>query len=161
VNRRFWSVFLLISAFGCRGLSRTTFQPVETASRAIEADLDRKPEPKAELTHYSELLNACAGALDGARERVRTPREQAVLGEYEAALKALTDIGLIWEERRRRGTELLPLREEAVGRLVREYDLPVNTNEPPSIYATEAVAAARDAARAHLRAARMALGLEL
>lgn len=80
-----------------------------------------------------------------------------MLAEYEAALKNLTDLQLVWEEKDARG-EMLPIREEIPARIAREYELGVNTNEPPSIYADEAMAAAWKAARGHLTNATRRLG---
>lgn len=80
-----------------------------------------------------------------------------MLAEYEAALKNLTDLQLVWEAKDARG-EMLPIREELPARIAREYELGVNTNEPPSIYADEAMGTIWQRARKHLRAARQALG---
>jgi len=91
------------------------------------------------------------------RARVTGAREQAVLKEYDAALKGLTDIQLVWEAKETRGSDMLPIREELPARIAREYDLGVNTNEPPSIYADEALQAIWKAARGHLRAASQSL----
>jgi hypothetical protein len=54
---------------------------------------------------------------------------------------------------------MLPIREELPARIAREYELGINTNEPPSIYADEALQAIWKAARGHLRAASQSLGL--
>ena len=55
--------------------------------------------------------------------RVTNTRERAVLAEYEAALKGLTDIQLVWEEKDARGSDMLPISEELPARIAREYDL--------------------------------------
>ena len=93
------------------------------------------------LPQYRELLSAYTAELAGLRTRATNTRERAVLAEYEAALKGLTDIQLVWEEKDTRGSDMLPISEELPARIAREYDLGVNTNEPPSIYADEALAA--------------------
>jgi hypothetical protein len=142
-------VFLLISATACHSLDRSAFAGVEHASNAIQAAIDGK----ATLSAYRELLVTYAAELLRARERVTTQRDRAVWSEYEAALKGLTDVRLIWEEKEARGSELLPIRDEVPGRIAREYDLGINTNEPPSIYAGEAMETIWKAARAHLLAA--------
>ena len=80
-----------------------------------------------------------------------------MLAEYEAALKNLTDLQLVWEEKDARG-EMLPIREEVPARIAREYELGVNTNEPPSIYADEAMSTIWKAARGHLTNATKLLG---
>ncbi len=113
------------------------------------------------LPQYRELLSTYTAELSGVRGRARNTRERAVLAEYEAALRGLTDIQLVWEEKDARGSDMLPIREELPARIAREYDLGVNTNEPPSIYADEALHAIWAAARGHLRAARLALGFGL
>jgi hypothetical protein len=77
-------------------------------------------------------------------------RERSVLAEYDAALKGLTDIQLVWEDKDARGSVMLPIREQLPARIAREYDLAINTNEPASIYADEALSAIWVAAKAHL-----------
>jgi hypothetical protein len=108
---------------------------------------------KTALLRYQELLAAYAAELSGVRTRVTNTHERAVLAEYEAALKSLTDLQLVWEEKDARGSDMLPIREELVARIAREYDLGVNTNEPPSIYTNEAMAAIWNLARGHLTSA--------
>jgi hypothetical protein len=119
---------------------------VERASKAIQAALDGK----ATLVQYRELLSSYSTELTGIRARVATPRDEAVLKEYDAALKGLTDLELVWEAKETRGSDMLPIREALAARIAREYDLGINTNEPPSIYADEALQAIRQAARTHL-----------
>jgi hypothetical protein len=102
------------------------------------------------LPQYRELLAAYATEVSGVGTRATNSHERAVLAEYEAALKGLTDLRLVWEAKDARGSDMLPIREELVARIAREYDLGVNTNEPPSIYADEAMAAIWSAARGHL-----------
>jgi hypothetical protein len=146
VKRHLLCVFLLIWVIACTGLDRRTFLRVERASKAIQAALDGKTT----LPQYRQLLSTYSTELSGIRARVTTSRDQAVLAEYDAALKGLTDIQLVWEEKETRGSDMLPIREELPARVAREYDLGVNTNEPPSIYADEALQAIRQAARKHL-----------
>ena len=73
-------------------------------------------------------------------------------------MKALTDLELVWEEQDKRDVEMLPIREALPARLAREYDLPVNTNEPPSIYTEEARRTIWETARRHLGAASLGVG---
>jgi hypothetical protein len=153
VNRCILCLFVLISLVGCRTVDRRAFRDVERASRAVQAAIDGK----AGLARYRELLNAYETALSTVRPRMTRSGDRAVLAEYEAALKNLTDLRLVWEEKDARG-EMLPLREKVPARIAREYELGVNTNEPPSIYADEAMAAIWKAALKHLRAASQALG---
>jgi hypothetical protein len=119
---------------------------VERASKVIQTSLDGK----ATLAQYREQLSTYSTELTGIRARVADARDQAVLKEYDAALKGLTDLQLVWEAKETRGSDMLPIREEFPARIAREYDLGINTNEPPSIYADEALQATRQAARKHL-----------
>jgi hypothetical protein len=149
VKRYLLWAFLLIWVTACTGLDRRTFLGVERASKAIQAALDGKTA----LPQYRELLSTYSTELSGIRARVSNRREQAVLAEYDAALRGLTDIQLVWENKETRGSDMLPIREELPARIAREYDLGVNTNEPPSIYADEALQAIWQAARRHLATA--------
>ena len=154
MKRHLLCVFLLIWAIACTGVERRTFQGVERASGAIQAALDGRPT----LPQYRELLRAYSTELSGARAGGTTSRGRATLAEYDAALKGLTDIELVWEAKDARGSDMLPIREELPARIAREYDLGINTNEPPSIYANEALTAISAAVRGHLQAARRTLG---
>jgi hypothetical protein len=145
VNRCIVCLFVLISLVACRTVDRRAFRDVERASSAVQTAIDGK----AGLPRYRELLNEYAAALSTVRPRVTHPADRAVLAEYEAALKNLTDLKLVWEEKDARG-EMLPIREEVPARIAREYELGVNTNEPPSIYADEAMGTISQAARQHL-----------
>jgi len=146
VKRYLLCVFLLIWASACTGRDRRTFLGVEQASKTIQAALDSKPT----LPQFRELLSVYSTGLNGIHARVASPRDQPVLKEYDAALKELTDMQLVWEAKEARGSDMLPIREELPARIAREYQLGINTNEPPSIYADEAMQAARQAARQHL-----------
>jgi hypothetical protein len=153
VNRCILCLFVLISVSACRMVDRRAFQDVERASKAVQTAIDGQ----AGLPRYRELLSAYAAALLTVGSRVTRSQDRAVLAEYEAALKNLTDLQLVWAEKDARG-EMLPIREEVPARIARDYELGVNTNEPPSIYADEAMGAIRQAALKHLRAASQALG---
>jgi hypothetical protein len=154
VNRRLLCAFLLISTSACASSDHRTFQGVERASRAIQSAIDGK----AALPRYRELLRTFAEELSVAGPRVTTSRGRAALAEYQAALKSLNDLELVWEEKDTRTREMLPIREEPAGRIAREYALPVNTNEPPSIYVDEAMTAIWQATLKHLRTASLAQG---
>lgn len=145
MNRCILCLFVLISTSACRTVDRRAFQDVERASRAVQTAIDGK----AGLARYRELLGAYAAALSTTSSRVTRAEDRAVLVEYEMAFKNLTDLRLVWEEKDVRG-EMLPIREEVPARIAREYELGVNTNEPPSIYADEAMGAIWKAARGHL-----------
>jgi hypothetical protein len=154
VNRRLLCAFLLISTSACGLSDRRTFQGVERASQAIQSAVDGK----AALLRYRELLRTYAAELSVTAPRVTSSRGRAALADYQAALKNLNDLELVWEDKDTQKREMLPIREDPAGRIAREYDLPVNTNEPPSIYVDEAMAAIWAAALKHLRAASLALG---
>lgn len=145
MNRGILCLFVLISLVGCRTVDRRAFRDVERASTALQMAI----AGKAGLPRYRELLDAYEAALSTVRPRVTRAADRAVLAEYEAAFKNLTDLRLVWEEKDARG-EMLPIGEELPARIAREYELGVNTNEPPSIYADEAMAAAWKAATQHL-----------
>ena len=118
MNRHLLCVFLLISASACRTVDRRAFDGIEHASRAIQAAMDGKTTL---LPQYRELLSTYTAELSGVRGRARNTRERAVLAEYEAALRGLTDIQLVWEEKDARGSDMLPIREELPARIAREY----------------------------------------
>jgi len=157
VKRLFLCVFLLIWAGACQRLDRRAFDGVEKASRALQTAVDSQTS----LPTYRQLLSTYVTELAAVRGRVSNAPERAVLAEYEAALKGLSDLQLVWEDKEARGSEMLPIRDELPARIAREYELGVNTNEPPSIYATEALHRVWETARVHLRAAHTALGFEL
>ena len=154
MNRRLLCVFLLSSICACGTADRRMFESVERASKAIQVAVDGK----APLPRYRELLDTYAAELSDVGPRVRDSRGRTALAEHQTALKSLTDLELVWEEKDTRGREMLPIREELAARVAREYDLPVNTNEPPSIYVDEAMTAIWHSAQKHLRAASLALG---
>jgi hypothetical protein len=155
VKRLFLCVFLLIWAGACQRLDRRTFNGLEKASRALQTAVDGQTS----LPTYRQLLSTYASELAAVRGRVTNGPERAVLAEYEAALKGLNDLQLVWEDKEVRGSEMLPVRDELPARIAREYELGVNTNEPPSIYATEASHRIWEVARSHLEKAGRALGL--
>jgi hypothetical protein len=130
------------------------FDAVERASKAIQTAM----AGKAARLQYRQLWGAYMLELSIVEPRVTSARGRQALAEYEAALKGLTDLDEVWEAKDTSGSELLPIRDELAGRVAHEYALPVNTNEPPSIYADEAMQASWQAAQKHLRAASLALG---
>jgi hypothetical protein len=135
VKRAFFWVFLFGLAGACQGLDRQHFERLETAGHEIQAAIDGK----AALPRYRELLDRFSAELTTTKGRVQTSRERKVLSQYEMAYRGLTDIRLVWEAKEARGSDMLPIREDLPARVAREYDLGINTNEPPSIYAGEAL----------------------
>src|SRR4029078_11853474 len=95
VKRTFLCVFLLIWATACTGPGTRTFLGVERASKAMQAAPDGKPT----LPQFRELLSVYSMELTGIRARVANAREQAVLKEYDAALKGLNDMQLACEDK--------------------------------------------------------------
>jgi hypothetical protein len=146
VKRHLMCVSLLIWAVACSGVDRRSFQGVERASQAIQTAIDGK----ATLPQYRQLYATFSSELSTVKAHASNARERAVVAEYEAAMKALTDLQLVWEDKDARGSDMLPIREELPARIAREYNLGVNTNEPPSIYAGEALQAIWQRARGHL-----------
>ena len=154
MNRRLLCAFLLISTSACGTADRQVFDGVERASKAIQTAM----AGKAARLQYRQVRGAYVQELSIVEPRVTSARGHQALAEYQAALKGLTDLDEVWEAKDTSGSELLPIRDELAGRVAREYSLPVNTNEPPSIYADEAMQASWQAAQQHLRAASLALG---
>jgi hypothetical protein len=149
VLRVFFCVFLVALAGDCRGIDRRHFEGLETARQGIEAAIDAK----AGLPRYRESLDKFSAELASAKARIETSRERHVLSQYEAAVPGLTDLRLVWEAREARGSDMLPIREDLPARIAREYDLGINTNEPPSIYAGEALQTIWTATKTHLEEA--------
>ena len=152
--KRVFLCFFLIGVSGaCRGVERQHFERLDGAGRAIEAAISAK----VDLPHYRQLLEGFSAELAEARTRARTSREHALLAQYEGAYRGLTDLGLMWEAKDSRGSDMLPIREDLPARIAREYDLGVNTNDPPSIYANEALQAIWAATKTQLDAATRSL----
>ena len=153
VNRLSLCFLLLVAAAACRGLDSQHFRGLDAAGRAIGSAV----AAKSDLAQYRQLLAAFSSELSGAKTRATTAEEKAVLAQYESAHTALTDILLVWEAKEASGSDMLPIREALAERIAREYDLGINTNEPPSIYASEAMQTIWAAARTRLESARAAL----
>jgi hypothetical protein len=137
VKRTFLCFFLIAANLACGGVERQRFVRLDEAGRAIEQGISQK----ADLARFRQLLDAFATELAAAGPRVSTVREGALLSRYQEAYTGLTDMRLVWEARQARGSDMLPIREDLPARIAREYELGVNTNEPPSIYANEALEA--------------------
>ena len=144
---------LFMTALACRSVDQRTFAGVDAAARALQTAMDGTRR----LSVYQGLLSTYAKELSAARQSVTTSDERRVLAEYDAALTRLTDLRLVWEEREARRSDMLPISEELGGRIAREYQLGVNTNEPPSIYASEALQLIWEQARSHLEQAQRLL----
>jgi hypothetical protein len=154
VKRHSLCVFLLTLAIACQRVDRRAFQDLERTAKAIQTALDGTTTVAA----YRELLNTYSAELATLHGQVTKTADQAVLTEFDLALKGLTDLRLVWDEKDARQSDMLPIREELAGRIAREYGLGVNTNEPPSIYANEALHAIWERAKEHLEKAQRLLG---
>ena len=127
----------LALAPACARMDKRAFADVDRAGRAIVEALDGK----VALPQYRELVTAFSKEVASAKARTRSSNERALMGDYEAAETGLGDMLAVWERRDEHDAELLPVADALPGRLAKQYDLPVNTNEPPSIYASEALRA--------------------
>lgn len=125
---------LVVMLAACSTANRHRFEPISRAGRQVESVITRN----GGLAQYRPALTTFASAIDTVRAQPLSSRDQAVIDRYEAIKLRLDDIRLVWEEKEARQQELLPLAEPLPARLQKTYALPVNTNEPPSIYASEA-----------------------
>lgn len=149
MTRLLTPIFLLALASACGRIDRQAFQELDKAGRAVAVAL----EGRTALPRYRQLMAVYSAELIAARRKIRSSGDRALLTEYEAAGSTMQDLLAVWERRDEHDTELLPIAEELPARLKVEYDLPVNTNAPPSIYASEAMRAMADSARARLQQA--------
>ena len=133
-------------------LDRRRFDGVRTAGQAIRTSIGSNEK----LPRYQELLGQYATELSKLKNTTTTNRDEKTLVEqYDALYRQLDDLRLVWEARTTRAaeTDRLPLSDPLSARLAQQYSLPVNTNEPPSIYATEALSAIWSAAKEALEKA--------
>jgi hypothetical protein len=136
---------LLLATTACAG-SVHVFDPVDRAGRTLETAMTQK----ADLPQYRTLYSSFAEELDKAKANAHSDRELEVLKQYEDVRAGLRDILFIWEEKTSRNAELLPIGNALFGRVQKEYGIPVNTNEPPSIYGSEAIQIIWDATKKKL-----------
>lgn len=136
-------------------LDRQHFEGVRRAGQAIRESIGAN----AKLPRYQELLVRYADELSKLKEAATGANEKVLVERYVALYAQLEDIRLVWEARTTRAadTDRLPLSDPLSARLAEQYRLPVNTNEPPSIYATEALNAIWSAAKESLDGANAAL----
>jgi hypothetical protein len=153
VIRLFFSFFLVAAMATCHGVDRQQFRTLDGAGRSVAAGV----EAKAGLAQYRQLVAVFSNELSKAREQAHTPADVALVEQYEGASAAMNDLLLVWEAREASGSDMLPIREALPARIAREYELGVNTNEPPSIYAGEAMQTIWAAAQKKLASAHAAL----
>ena len=152
MKRWFFYVGLLAALAACSRIDGRRFQGLATTSRGIETAVTSR----AGLQKYRELIGDYDRELASAKAGAQTPTERSLVGEYEAARTGLQDILLVWEARDARGSDMLPMSDVLSARIAREYSLGVNTNDPPSIYAGEAMQAIWDATKTKLASANAA-----
>ena len=151
-----WFFCVLAAAVftACSTIDGRRFQGISVTVRAIDAAVTGK----AGLEKYRQLLADYDRELATAKAKAQTTREHQLVGQYETARPGLQDILLVWDAREARGSDMLPMSDTLSARIAREYNLGVNTNEPPSIYAGEAMQTIWDATRPKLAAANAAAG---
>lgn len=152
--RRWHLVFLIAVVAACGGVHQARFSKVTQAAKAISASISERPN----LGSYRELLKGFSTELTEARSQASTSAERAIVTDLDAAQTLMKDLLLIWEERTKRESDLLPMSEPLVARIATQFELPVNTNEPPSIYANEAMQAIWSQAKEKLSAVSQTLG---
>jgi hypothetical protein len=146
VNRiGLWIVLAATLAVSCAKVDRQLFGGLDRASTTILAEV-----PKVSLARYRELVTVYASELTAAHSRAQTSAELAALDSYDAAQIGLKDILAVWDAKETRQSDMLPMRDEMAARVAKQYSLPVNTNEPPSIYASEAMQVIWDATKGRL-----------
>jgi hypothetical protein len=144
---RIGSSVLLMAALasGCTRVDRQLFTGLDRTSQAILAEV-----PKVGLERYRELTTSYTNELTAAHARAQTSAERAALEPYDSAQTGLKDILAVWSAKDTTQSDMLPVRDEMAGRIAKTYGLPVNTNEPPSIYAGEAMQIIWDSTKARL-----------
>jgi hypothetical protein len=147
--------FLVGACASGGALDRERFEGVRGAGQAIRESIGAN----AKLPRYQELLVRYADELSKLKKAGTEGKEKALVEQYSAIYAQLEDIRLVWEARSTYAaeTDRLPLSDPLSARLAEQYRLPVNTNEPPSIYATEALNAIWSAAKESLDGANSAL----
>lgn len=144
MGRLVCSIIAALMLSACTPARRERFPALETAGQNVQqvlssnGSLDRYRT--AAVTFSAAVASASAATSDG-RDR---------LERYRVVDKGLQDLLAVWEMKSTQQQELLPLSSPLPGRLAKEYQLPVNTNEPPSIYASEAMQAIWERTKATL-----------
>lgn len=134
--RRAWVCLIIVCvAAACSRVNREAFEGVHRAGIEVELAIGSK----ADLPRYRQVLADFVSQLDIARARARSAADRQLVAQYETVGLGLEDMRLVWEARETQHSELLPVSDPVAGRIQKQYDLPVNTNEPTSIYAGEAL----------------------
>lgn len=132
-----FAAFLAGACASGGALDRERFDGVRRAGQAIRESIGAK----AKLPRYQELLVRYADELSKLKKTATEEKEKALVEQFSAIYAQLEDIRLVWEARSTHAaeTDRLPISDPLSARLAQQYRLAVNTNEPPSIYATEAL----------------------
>jgi hypothetical protein len=139
---------LAMAGAACAGVDSQKFAGLHHARTVLVAEVPSQ----VNLARYRDLVRGYSTEVVAAQARMETSGERELLKRFEDAESGLKDVLAVWEARDRGNSELLPLSDPTFSRLQKEYDLPVNTNEPPSIYANEAMSAIWGRTKATLEA---------
>jgi hypothetical protein len=134
------AVLLMLTATACAGFDPQLFTPLDQTGRAIADALKERPS----LPKFRPLRQSFGVALNDVRPRLRSARERTLFGDYEVIDLRLSEMLAVWEGLEEREESLMPVAGTLAAQLKTRYELPVNTNEPVSIYANEALYALRD-----------------
>jgi hypothetical protein len=148
MRRRVPFAFFLLLLTAC-GIDPQKFQSVDLAGREIIVALNTDTSPG----RLRELRAAFGSALQAVEPLASSNAERTLTADFRSAGAALDDLLAVLDLRITTGTELLPVSNPLAERVWKAYDLPINTNEPPSIYASEAVREIQAGVRAKLAAA--------
>ena len=138
-----WLFITLVAASACTSARTERLPRLEAASHEVKGILTAK----GSLDQFRTAAATFSSELARANADVPSSTDRARLDRYGEIDKALQDIVAVWEFKQTRQQELVPLSLPLAERLAKEYQLPVNTNEPPSIYASEAMQTIWDATK--------------
>lgn len=148
MRRAFVWLWLLLATASCASADPRAFDDVKQAARQVTAVVTAR----GSLAQFAGAVARFSTAIDQLKAKPLSSKERSLAAEYEGVRQSLDDIRLVWEEKEKRQQELLPIAEPLPARLQKTYDLPINSNEPPSIYASEARQMIWDGARTKLEA---------
>jgi hypothetical protein len=146
-------LLLAVSTSSCGQINPDAFTGVQQAGDNIASAI----ASRTDVSHYRDLVTAYSNEMTKAEGLANSGPDRELLAQYRSIQDGLQDMLLVWEEKTQSNRELLPLNEPLSARLQKQYSLPVNTNEPPSIYATEALQMIWDETKGKLSAANDAL----
>ena len=135
MHRTFVWVAIATALMACQPVSTAQFDRLDAAGRGVRSAI----ENKAGLEGFRKAVDAFSAELATTAADASAGSDRARLDRYREIEASLKDIVLVWEEKNATQKELMALATPLASRLQKQYDLPVNTNEPPSIYASEAM----------------------